>query len=259
VSILRIFALSCLLSILPASAALSGPVQDRGIFGSPQLRFTFQDLPEGSIVSSESLLGPAVVESSTGGGFAEGNLSATEGVAEGGGFGEAGLRGSATLALDGPGSARVSLSGKVRTTKTTPVLPDRPFADQTIIVGPNTFIDIGELTGARWTLSYAFSADLWPDEENISIIDEGSRRECTQAPGISCSTFFDINSAPAFLPVRPGRPLVFDTFLSYDATLEIPAVAVAEPPPLFLAIPALTLLWATRLRGRHRSMPARTW
>ena len=84
--------------------------------------------------------------------------------------------------------------------------------------------------------------NLFPEEENFSVFDQVGRYECVRTGDAICSTFYDFAQADAFFPINPQRPVVFDTFLSYTASVESLAVQMPEPPLLPLMIMALVLI-----------------
>lgn len=232
----KVIALSLLVLAGSSPAAMSAPLFGRGIVGLPILSFTFENLPEGAFIDNKIISGPFVIESSTGGGIADGELLIPES-----GSILAGLLGSASLDLSSPGSSSVRLGATVRTTITTPVVPQSPAFSQTVAIGPTTSVDLTEITDARASFGYRLGISLFPDDENIVVFDQAARYECVRTADRFCITFYDFVQADAFFPVTPDRPTVFNTFLSYTATLESIAVEVPEPAPLALMITALAL------------------
>jgi hypothetical protein len=227
-----------------------GQLFSRGIVGLPILRFTFENLPEGTVLTNEILSGPTVIESSTGGGIAEGDLFIPQSDSQ-----LAGLSGSASVDLEGSGSAFVSLSGKVRTTIMTEVVPQSPPFFQRIAVGPTTSVDLMEFIDVKGSFAYRLTMNLFPEEENFSVFDQVGRYECVRTGDAICSTFYDFAQADAFFPISPQRPVVFDTFISYTASLESLAVQVPEPPPLPLMITALALIGGLGVRRASERKP----
>ena len=70
----KVIALSLLVLAGSSPAAMSAPLFGRGIVGLPILSFTFENLPEGAFIDNKIISGPFVIESSTGGGIADGEL-----------------------------------------------------------------------------------------------------------------------------------------------------------------------------------------
>ncbi|UEM07927.1 hypothetical protein JL101_034240 (plasmid) [Skermanella rosea] len=252
--------LSLILAAVPAGAGAE-PFLGIAISGTPVIGLRYENVPPDFLVSSEHIIEPAAVGSATGGGRASAGLFGSEGISTGESL--VGLIGSAGLDLDGRGTARVSLEGRVRTTATTstPAPEEPPFFTSSISVGPNTFIDLQELEDVRYSLFYDFSVLLVSGQEEIELFNRVNRSECVQTGERRCSTFFDFGSGPFPLLPSPGRPVVFDTILRYTATLESLAVPVDEPAPRSLMITALALLGISGLARRssgYRMIPAMT-
>jgi hypothetical protein len=236
---------------LLATVAVSGGAQSAQLFGpaisgNPVMTVPFADLAPGSVIFSEHITDPTVITTTTGGGVASGSLLATEGVARpdpvSGRDGFGGMIGSFNLDLEGPGFAQVSLNGKVRTTVTTPVsqAENQPFS--LINIGPNTLIDLSGLGDVKYILDYDFSVVFTQGAMPAREFRLKERFECRRPGENFCLDAYDFNSDPSpFLPA-PGLPLVFETSMSYTASLESLAVEVSEPAPASLMVMALALL-----------------
>jgi hypothetical protein len=239
-TLLSIFVFTTLIS----TGARAAPLFGRGVVGLPILSFTFENLPPETIITNEVISGPDVIERTTGGGVANADLFIPES-----NFSLAGLSGSASLDLQGPGSAFVSMSAVVRTTITTEVVPQSPPFAQRLAIGPTTSINLTDFTDAKASFGYRLAMTLFPDEENLTIFDQRDRHECVRTGERFCNTFFDFSQADAFFPFNPGRPTMFDTLLRYDASLESLAISVPEPPTLTLMLAALVLFGGRAIGG----------
>ena len=106
------------------------------------------DTPPGFVVFNEYLTKPSAVISTTGGGVGQADIFAPEGISQpipGSGLsGFGGMQATFSLGLEGPGSVELTMSGKVRTTVTTDVLPQEPpFPVSFINLGPTRRSTVG--------------------------------------------------------------------------------------------------------------------
>lgn len=247
-------ALASLILAALSAGARAEPFLGAAIVGTPVIGLRYENVPTDFLLSSEHIVEPGVAISTDGGGSASGSLFGSEGISTGETL--TGLIGSASLDLDGRGSARVGLEGRVRTSATlaTPAPEEPPFVSS-IVVGPNTFIDLQELENVKYSLFYNFSVVLISGQEEIELFNRIVRAECAQTGETRCSTFFDSASGPFPLLPSPGRPVIFDTVLRYTATLESLAVPVDEPAPASLMITVLALLGISGLVRRCAGYP----
>ena len=254
----RIAALALLGVAMGLASAQAAPVANPSIIGSPTVAATFVNTPLGFVIFNEYLTKPTAVITTTGGGVGQADIFAPEGISQPipgpglSGFG--GIQAPFSLGLAGPGSVELTLSGKVRTTLTTDVLPQEPpFPESFINLGPNTQITGGGFSPIRYVLDWDLMVSFSQEGRQSESRRTARRIECPNTVGIICEDVYDFSTFDNFFMPSPGVPSIIETTMNYTIPLESRTVEVPEPAPSSLLTVALVMIGSLAAQRRRNS------